>query len=68
MIFIQLLGIVKVEDQKLEMPAITVLISNNLPAKDRDFAVQLLILFFTCWISGSQFAIDSFLVQSGTPR
>lgn len=68
MIFIHFLGTVNVEHQKLDMPAMTVLMSSSLPAKKSDFAVQLLILFFTCWISGSQLTKDSFFVQSGTPR
>lgn len=68
MIFMHCLGIVKVEHQKLEIPARTVLINNSLPVKESDLALQLLTFPFTCWIRGSHLAKDSFLVTSGTPK
>lgn len=67
-ILMHFLGMVNVEHQKFDIPEMTVLISSKRPAIDSDLALQQFTFFFTCWISGSQLARDSFLVHRGTPR
>lgn len=50
--------------QKFVMPAMTVEIKTCLPAKDKYLLVQALIFD----LRGSQLAMESFLVLSGSPR
>ncbi|CAN7134949.1 unnamed protein product [Brassica rapa subsp. narinosa] len=64
----QALGRMKAEHQKFVMPEMTVLMSSNLAAKERDLTDQLLNRAFTCWIKGSQFARVIFLESRGTPK
>ncbi|KAL0876454.1 hypothetical protein Bca101_026159 [Brassica carinata] len=64
----QALGKTKEEHQKVVMPAITVLMSVNLPAKDRDFEDQEEKRPLIWWRRGSQVDNESFLEFMGTPR
>ncbi|CAN6985355.1 unnamed protein product [Brassica oleracea var. botrytis] len=61
-------GRIKVEHQNVVIPVITVLMSSNLPAKDRAFALHEESLDFICWSRTSQFKRESFFVHKGTPR
>ena len=66
-LLMQAFGSMKLEHQKIEIPAITVLMRSSLPANDRDLADQEEKRVFICWRRGSQLTRLSFFVQRGTP-
>lgn len=65
---IQALGRINAQHQNVVIPAMIVLIRSRRPANDRVLTAQEDRWFFTWWSSGSQFANESFLEFSGTPR
>ena len=58
----------KVEDQKLVIPAITVLSRRSRPANERERVLQELTLSLMCWRRGAQLWRESFWEQRGMPR